>query len=97
VDHFFDETDIAGLARAAEVLEIAVAVDGEKVVEHCAPMWVAKTPDAKERLASSHHPACKKARSFAVTAIAAIAYISAPCWTRTNNLLIKSQLLCQLS
>jgi hypothetical protein len=23
--------------------------------------------------------------------------ISAPCWTRTNNLLIKSQLLCQLS
>jgi hypothetical protein len=22
---------------------------------------------------------------------------SAPCWTRTNNLLIKSQLLCQLS
>lgn len=25
------------------------------------------------------------------------AYVSAPSWTRTKNLLIKSQLLCQLS
>jgi len=31
------------------------------------------------------------------TAYFSMTYVSAPSWTRTMNLLIKSQLLCQLS
>ena len=60
-----------------------------------------RTMEMQENCISASAPRCENSATQgrrANTGLGTAGFLfSAPCWTRTNNLLIKSQLLCQLS